>query len=66
MLINNDPGIASYVDDRPVAVLWFEVKKQKITTVYRILNPDKLKRVPAITNTNQDTPVELRESAYGL
>jgi len=66
MLINNDPGVASYVDDRPVSVLWFEVKKQKITTVYRILNPDKLKRVPAMANTKQDTPVELRESAYGL
>jgi RNA polymerase sigma-70 factor, ECF subfamily len=49
MLVNHDLGIVTYVDERPVAVFWFEIEGSKITRVYRILNPDKLQRVPSLS-----------------
>jgi len=53
MLVNLDLGIVTYVDERPAAVFWFEIEESKIDRVYRILNPDKLKRVPSL-------PIEVR------
>jgi RNA polymerase sigma-70 factor, ECF subfamily len=48
MLVNLDLGIATYVDERPVAVLWVEIERWKIIRIYRILNPDKLQRMPSL------------------
>ena len=53
MRINNDLGIVSYIDDQPAAVLWFEVENREFTRIYRIINPDKLKRVPAMAGTTE-------------
>jgi RNA polymerase sigma-70 factor (ECF subfamily) len=61
MLINGDLGIVTYVDERPVAVFWFEIKGRKITRVYRILNPDKLKGVPSLEERPPDTPVHFED-----
>jgi RNA polymerase sigma-70 factor, ECF subfamily len=66
MLVNNDLGIVSYVDGQPAAVLWFEIESRKIVRIYRILNPDKLKRVPAVTNTTGGYCGQRREYANAL
>jgi RNA polymerase sigma-70 factor (ECF subfamily) len=64
MLINGDLGIVTYVDERPVAVYWFEVTGRKITRVYRILNPDKLKGVPALEDKPPDTSVHFGDQTH--
>jgi len=48
MRINHDLGIVTYVESQAVAILWFEIDGMKIRRVNRILNPDKLKRVPGL------------------
>ena len=57
MLINGDLGIVSYVNERPVAVFWFEIGERNITRVYRLINPDKLKGVPALDDRARDAAV---------
>jgi hypothetical protein len=46
MAINRDFGILTYVEARPVAVLWFDTEGAHIVQLYRILNPEKLTGVP--------------------
>jgi len=46
MLINDDFGIVTYVAAKPVGVLWSEIEGERIGRLYRILNPEKLTRVP--------------------
>jgi len=48
MLINGEFGIVTYVEARPVTVLWFEIEAARIAQLYRILNPAKLIRVPVL------------------
>jgi RNA polymerase sigma-70 factor (ECF subfamily) len=59
MLINGELGIASYVDERPIAVFWFEIGERKITRVYRLINPDKLKGVPSLDDRARDGKVSV-------
>jgi RNA polymerase sigma-70 factor (ECF subfamily) len=59
MLINCDPGIVIYTAAHPVAILWFEIEASKITRVYRILNPDKLKGVPALREGAKDSEIHV-------
>jgi hypothetical protein len=47
MLINGELGIVTYLDGLPAAVLCFEIDAAHIRSVYRILNPEKLKNIPA-------------------
>jgi RNA polymerase sigma-70 factor, ECF subfamily len=46
MLINGELGIVTYLDGSPVALLCFETDIAHIRSVYRILNPEKLKNIP--------------------
>jgi RNA polymerase sigma-70 factor (ECF subfamily) len=48
MLINGELGIASYRAGRPAALLWCDTDGIRITALYRVLNPDKLRAVPAL------------------
>ena len=41
--INGEPGIAEYYDGHPFAVNTFSSENGKITAIYRVMNPDKLK-----------------------
>ncbi len=49
MLVNGEPGVVTYAGTRPVSVLCFEADTCRITTIYRVLNPDKLGAIPALT-----------------
>lgn len=44
--INGQPGFISYVNGQPVAALVFDVQGERITTIYAIGNPDKLRNLP--------------------
>jgi RNA polymerase sigma-70 factor (ECF subfamily) len=59
MLINCEFGIVIYTAAHPVAILWFEIEASKITRVYRILNPDKLKGVPALREGAKDSEIRV-------
>lgn len=41
--VNGEPGIVEYYDGKPLAVTTFSVADGKITAMYRVMNPDKLK-----------------------
>ena len=53
--INGRPGVVNYVDGRPQSVATLEIVDGEISSIYIIVNPDKLQRVPP-----------LRPSAEGL
>jgi RNA polymerase sigma-70 factor (ECF subfamily) len=40
--INGEPGVVSYLDGRPYAVLTLDVDDGRITSIYIVTNPDKL------------------------
>lgn len=44
--INGQPAVITYYGDQVVRINTFEVVTGRIKTIYRVLNPDKLKRVP--------------------
>jgi len=46
--VNGQPGILTYMDGRPCAATAFETDGQRILSVFRVLNPDKLRRVAAL------------------
>lgn len=48
MLINGELGIVTYVNGRAAAVLCLRVDQERITALYRVLNPDKLRAVPPL------------------
>jgi len=62
MLINGDLGIVSYVNERPVAVFWFEIGERNITRVYRLINPDKLKGAPSLDDRARDGRVPVPDA----
>lgn len=45
--VNGRPGLVAYVDGTPQSAWAFHVEAGRIQTVYAIVNPEKLKRVPA-------------------
>ena len=44
--INGQPGFISYVSGTPVAALVFDIRDDRIRTIYAIGNPDKLRALP--------------------
>lgn len=47
--INGRPGIVSYHDGKPFSVFSIDVVERRVSRIYVITNPDKLKRVPPLT-----------------
>lgn len=47
--INGRPGIVSYHEDKPFSVFTIDVSEDRVSRVYVITNPDKLKRLPPFT-----------------
>jgi RNA polymerase sigma-70 factor (ECF subfamily) len=47
--INGKPGIISYLDGRPYAVVTLDVSEGRIRTIYVITNPEKLTHLPDLT-----------------
>ncbi len=48
MRINGEFGIVTYIDGSPAAAFCFEVDAASIRSVYRVLNPEKLRNVPPL------------------
>jgi RNA polymerase sigma-70 factor (ECF subfamily) len=44
--INGQPGFISYVSGTPVAALVFDLRDDRIRTIYAVCNPDKLRALP--------------------
>jgi RNA polymerase sigma-70 factor (ECF subfamily) len=44
---NGQPAIISYMDGKPASITILDIDAGKIRSVFAILNPDKLKRIPA-------------------
>ncbi len=57
MLVNSELGIVTYVGARPMSVLCFEVDACRISKVYRVLNPDKLRAISTLTPSCGTEPV---------
>ena len=47
--INGRPGIVSYHLDRPFSIFTIDVAEDRISRIYVVTNPDKLKRLPPLT-----------------
>ena len=48
--INGKPGIISYLDGRPYAVLTIDIVEGFIASIYIVSNPEKLERLPRLPN----------------
>jgi len=46
--INGRPGIVSYHEGRPFSVFTIDISENRISRIYVITNPDKLKRLPPL------------------
>jgi len=55
MDINAEPGIIAYVDRVPKAVFAFETSETAILAIYRVVNPAKLRSVPALSSGGAST-----------
>jgi RNA polymerase sigma-70 factor, ECF subfamily len=47
-VINGQPAVVSYVNNQPYSILTIEVGAGRIQQVYNVLNPEKLKGIPAL------------------
>ena len=50
--INGQPGIVSYLDDRPFSVFTLDVADGLISRIYVVTNPEKLKRIPRLKSSS--------------
>jgi RNA polymerase sigma-70 factor, ECF subfamily len=48
--INGQPGIVTFLEDRPFSVLTLDVADGLVSRIYVITNPEKLKRVPPLAS----------------
>jgi RNA polymerase sigma-70 factor (ECF subfamily) len=48
--INGQPGIVAFLDARPFSVFTFDVSGERISRIYIITNPEKLKRIPSLAS----------------
>ncbi|WP_239615984.1 RNA polymerase sigma-70 factor [Cohnella mopanensis] len=44
--VNGQPGIVTYVGEKPEAVMSFRLEEEAITDIYIVINPDKLLHLP--------------------
>ncbi|USB33948.1 RNA polymerase sigma-70 factor [Paenibacillus sp. YPG26] len=46
--VNGDIGIVTYTHGQPLNVVTFQVQEGQIASIYLVVNPDKLRHIPAI------------------
>ncbi|WP_433945570.1 RNA polymerase sigma-70 factor [Paenibacillus sp. SN-8-1] len=46
--VNGDIGIVTYTNGQPLNVVTFQVQERQIANIYIVVNPDKLRHIPAI------------------
>jgi RNA polymerase sigma-70 factor (ECF subfamily) len=51
--INGETGILEFVDGKPFAVSAFTIEEGKVTAIYRVMNPDKLRSFADVPQTFQ-------------
>jgi hypothetical protein len=49
--VNGEKGVLTLFDGEPTAITTFEFNNGKITGIYRVMNPEKLKNFAAIKNS---------------
>jgi hypothetical protein len=49
--INGETGILEFVDGKPFAVSAFTIEEGKVTEIYRVMNPDKLRSFADVPQT---------------
>jgi RNA polymerase sigma-70 factor, ECF subfamily len=47
-LLNGQPGLVLTVDDVPITAITFDIDAGRIRTLYFVVNPDKLARIPRV------------------
>ena len=50
--INGETGVLEYADGEPFSVSAFTFKNGRITAIYRVMNPEKLKVFADVTENN--------------
>jgi RNA polymerase sigma-70 factor (ECF subfamily) len=55
--INGEIGTLEYVDGIPFAVTTFQMENGKITAVYRVMNPDKLRAFADLSASELEDPL---------
>jgi len=53
--INGQPGLINYLDGVPHSVLTIDIKGDRIQAIYVITNPEKLSRLPELSQRNDST-----------
>jgi RNA polymerase sigma-70 factor (ECF subfamily) len=46
--INGEPGLINYLDGKPHSVLTIDTQDNRISAIYVVTNPDKLKHLPSL------------------
>lgn len=46
--VNGDTGIVSYTNGEPLNVVTFQVQEGQISSIYLVVNPDKLRHIPVL------------------
>ncbi len=46
--VNGQPGIIGYEDGHPQSVLMFDIAADRIRAIYLVVNPEKLRKLPAL------------------
>ena len=49
--VNGEKGVLTLFDGEPAAVTTFEINDGRITGIYRVMNPEKLKNLAAVKNS---------------
>ncbi len=52
--INGRPGGVNYVDGQPQSVATLEIVDGEINSIYTVVNPDKLQRIPPLRAAGVD------------
>jgi len=53
--INGQTGLINYLDGVPHSVLTIDIKGDRIQAIYVITNPEKLSRLPELSQRNDST-----------
>jgi hypothetical protein len=50
LYMNRQPGFIAYVSGRPLAALIFDIRDERIHTIYAVGNPEKLQTLPTLSS----------------
>jgi RNA polymerase sigma-70 factor (ECF subfamily) len=59
--INGEPGVVSYIEARPYSVFTMDIAEGRVRNIYIVTNPEKLARLPELSQSAQPAGLPLRE-----